>query len=68
MTFTTNAAEANGVGDVVGQLAPGVQADIVLRDTRGFGCGEGDPAGHIVANSGQEGDSSIGRAVGSGVS
>lgn len=48
---TTNGAEANGVGDVVGQIAPGFQADIVLLDTRSFGRGEGDPAGHIVTNS-----------------
>jgi cytosine/adenosine deaminase-related metal-dependent hydrolase len=48
---TTNGAEANGVGDVVGQIAPGFQADIVLLDTRDFGRGEGDPAGHIVTNS-----------------
>jgi cytosine/adenosine deaminase-related metal-dependent hydrolase len=48
---TTNGAEANGVGHVVGQIAPGFQADIVLLDTRDFGRGEGDPAGHIVTNS-----------------
>jgi 5-methylthioadenosine/S-adenosylhomocysteine deaminase len=50
---TTNDAEANGLGHVVGQIAPGFQADIVLLDTRPFGCGEGEPAGHVVANCSQ---------------
>lgn len=48
---TTNCAEANGVGDIVGQIAPGFQADIVLLDTNLFGRAEGDPAGHVVTNS-----------------
>jgi cytosine/adenosine deaminase-related metal-dependent hydrolase len=50
---TTNGAEANGVGHVVGQIAPGFQADIVLLDTRAFGRGEGEPAGHVVTNCSQ---------------
>lgn len=50
-TTTTNCAEATGVGDIVGQIAPGYQADIVLMDTRNFGLAEGDPAGHVVHNS-----------------
>jgi 5-methylthioadenosine/S-adenosylhomocysteine deaminase len=50
---TTNGAEANGVGHVVGQIAPGFQADIVLMDTRAFGRGEGEPAGHLVTNCSQ---------------
>ncbi|MCC6304959.1 MAG: amidohydrolase family protein [Rhodobacteraceae bacterium] len=48
---TVNGAAALGIGDVVGQIAPGFQADIVLMDTRSFGMAEGDPAGHIVLNS-----------------
>ena len=50
---TTNGAAANGVEDVVGQIAPGFQADIILLDTRAFGRGEGDPAGHVVTNCSQ---------------
>jgi cytosine/adenosine deaminase-related metal-dependent hydrolase len=50
---TANGAEANGVGHVVGQIAPGFQADIVLLDTRAFGRGEGEPAGHVVTNCSQ---------------
>jgi len=50
---TSNGAEANGVGHVVGQIAPGYQADIVLLDTRSFGRGEGEPAGHVVTNCSQ---------------
>ena len=48
---TTNGAAALGIGDVVGQIAPGFEADIVLIDARNFGVAEGDPAGHIVLNS-----------------
>jgi cytosine/adenosine deaminase-related metal-dependent hydrolase len=48
---TVNGAAALGTGNVVGQIAPGFQADIVLMDTRSFGMAEGDPAGHIVLNS-----------------
>ena len=48
---TTNGAAALGIGDVVGQIAPGFEADIVLLDARNFGIAEGDPAGHIVLNS-----------------
>ena len=48
---TTNGAAALGIGDVVGQIAPGFEADIVLLDARDFGIAEGDPAGHIVLNS-----------------
>jgi cytosine/adenosine deaminase-related metal-dependent hydrolase len=48
---TTNGAAALGIGDVVGQVAPGFEADIVLLDARNFGIAEGDPAGHIVLNS-----------------
>lgn len=48
---TINGAGALGIGDVVGQIAPGFEADIVLLDGRNFGIAEGDPAGHIVLNS-----------------
>ncbi len=48
---TVNGAAALGLGDVVGQIAPGFEADIVLLDARDFGIAEGDPAGHIVLNS-----------------
>lgn len=48
---TINGAAALGIDDVVGQIAPGYQADIVLMDAREFGVAEGDPAGHIVLNS-----------------
>ena len=48
---TSNSAAAIGLGDVVGQIAPGFQADIVLLDTRSFGQAEGDPACHVVMNS-----------------
>jgi cytosine/adenosine deaminase-related metal-dependent hydrolase len=48
---TTNGAAALGIGDAVGQIAPGFEADIVLLDARDFGIAEGDPAGHIVLNS-----------------
>ena len=50
-TTTTNCAEANGVGDIVGQIAPGYQADLLLLDTSLFGRAEGDAAGHVVLNS-----------------
>ncbi|HEU5019199.1 MAG TPA: amidohydrolase family protein [Pseudolabrys sp.] len=48
---TTNGTAAIWIGDAVGQIAPGFQADLVLLDTRAFGRAEGDPAGHIVLNS-----------------
>lgn len=48
---TSSGAEAIWIGDVVGRVAPGLQADLVLFDTRNFGRAEGDPAGHIVLNS-----------------
>lgn len=47
---TTNGAEAVGLSDTVGQIAPGFQADIVLLDTRQFGRAEGDPAAHLINN------------------
>ncbi|MGQ7794562.1 amidohydrolase family protein [Faunimonas sp. B44] len=48
---TVNGAKAIWIDDVVGQIAPGYQADLVLIDTRDFGLSEGDPAGHVVLNS-----------------
>ena len=48
---TQNGAKAIWIDDVVGQIAPGYQADLVLLDTRDFGLSEGDPAGHVVVNS-----------------
>lgn len=48
---TANGGKALGIGDTVGQIAPGYQADLVLIDGRDFGISEGDPAGHIVLNS-----------------
>lgn len=48
---TINGAAALGLDDVIGQIAPGFEADIVLMDCRSFGVAEGDPAGHIVLNS-----------------
>ena len=48
---TSNGGKAMGIGDVVGQIAPGYQADLVLFDGRDFGISEGDPAGHVVLNS-----------------
>jgi cytosine/adenosine deaminase-related metal-dependent hydrolase len=48
---TRNGAAALGIGDVVGPIAPGLEADNVLLDARDFGIAEGDPAGHIVLNS-----------------
>jgi len=39
-----------GLGDTIGQIAPGYQADLVLIDGRDFGIAEGDPAGHVVLN------------------
>lgn len=48
---TSNGGKALWIGDKVGQLAPGFQADLVLIDGRDFGLAEGDPAGHVVLNS-----------------
>lgn len=48
---TSNGGKALGIGDKVGQIAQGYQADIVLIDGREFGISEGDPANHVVLNS-----------------
>ena len=48
---TSNGNKAMWIGDKVGQIAPGFQADLVLLDGRDFGLAEGDPAGHVVLNS-----------------
>lgn len=48
---TSNGGKALGIGEKVGQIAPGFQADLVLIDGREFGIAEGDPAGHVVLNS-----------------
>lgn len=49
---TTNGQAALRQGEHVGQIAPGFEADIVLIDARTFGMAEGDPAAHVVLNSG----------------
>lgn len=48
---TTNGQAAIWLGDSVGQVAPGFQADLVLLDARVFGRAEGDPAAHVILNS-----------------
>ncbi|GII91520.1 amidohydrolase family protein [Sinosporangium siamense] len=45
---TVNAAKAIGLGDHLGSLTPGKQADVVLLRTEPFAPATGDPANHIV--------------------
>ncbi|WP_176955509.1 amidohydrolase family protein [Sinosporangium album] len=48
---TVNGAKAIGLGDHLGTLTPGKQADIVLLRTGPFGVSVGDPAAHVVLQS-----------------
>lgn len=48
---TVNGAAAVGLGEAVGRIAPGCQADLVLLDARRYGMADGDPAAHVVLNS-----------------
>ncbi|WP_093168204.1 amidohydrolase family protein, partial [Sinosporangium album] len=45
---TVNAAKAIGLGDDLGTLTPGKQADIVMLNSGLFGIASGDPAYHIL--------------------
>ncbi|MER5495351.1 amidohydrolase family protein [Streptomyces sp. NPDC002454] len=49
---TVNAAAALGLGDDLGRLTPGRLADIVLVDTEPYGVALGDPAAHVVLQTG----------------
>ncbi|MFO1268685.1 MAG: amidohydrolase family protein [Rubrivivax sp.] len=45
---TVNAAQALGMADSVGRIAPGLRADIVLLRTGPYGISVGDPAAHVA--------------------
>jgi cytosine/adenosine deaminase-related metal-dependent hydrolase len=45
---TVNAARAVGLGDVLGRIAPGCLADLVLLSAGAYGPSLGDPAAHVV--------------------
>lgn len=47
---TTDGVAAMGLGDDVGQVAPGYKADIVLVSTEPFGLSEGRLSAHLVMN------------------
>lgn len=47
---TVDAARALGIGDRVGRLAPGLDADVLMLSTAPFGFGAGDPAGYVVVH------------------
>jgi len=48
---TVNAARAVGLGDVLGRIAPGCLADLVLLRAGAYGPSLGDPAAHVVLQS-----------------
>ncbi|GII91519.1 amidohydrolase family protein [Sinosporangium siamense] len=48
---TVNGAKAVGLGDHLGTLTPGKQADVVVLRTGPFGVAVGDPAAHVVLQS-----------------
>jgi 5-methylthioadenosine/S-adenosylhomocysteine deaminase len=49
---TVNAARSLGLGHELGRLAPGYLADLILVDTEPYGIALGDPAAHIVLQTG----------------
>lgn len=49
---TRNGVEAMGFAGVAGQIAPGFRADLTMINTREFGMSFGDPAVHVVLNTG----------------
>ncbi|MFI2211550.1 amidohydrolase family protein [Streptomyces sp. NPDC020141] len=49
---TVNAARSLGLGHELGRLTPGCLADLVLVDTEPYGMALGDPAAHIVLQTG----------------